>query len=353
MSTVNRWIVLSIIAFAALQQAHAADPWRHITKPLLPNDEIQLVKPGAEKDSVWIGTPSGAAKIEGGVLRTLKQAKDLRVWDVTALPRGAFWIGHSTGALLVDGDRTVKTLGGFSVPSIQLVGTQLWAIAQDGSKARNMLMQASGEDWAIVPSLKDRRVLDLVKDARGVFWLVLDGDGVVEIDPGKPISAARAHLPMMNVTSVMTDSKGNTWCGLMSGGLMLRQGDAWKRVLDKEDKAVLSLAEDKKGTIWAATSGSGIWTFDGKEWANSLRDDGSINLLKVTSDGRVWTSTGRGGGLKCWDGKEWKVSLECAMAVNGLVELPNGVLIAGTILDGLYVLGDYSIKGEVSSDGKP
>jgi ligand-binding sensor domain-containing protein len=349
MSIANRWIGLSIAVVAL--QAHAGDPWRHVTKPLLPNDEIQLVKPGAEKGTVWIGTPSGAAKIEGGVLRPLKQAKDLRVWDVTTRPDGGFWIGHSAGALLVDGDRTVKALGGLSVPSIQWVGTQLWAIAKDESKDRNMLMQASGGNWAIVPSLKDRLVLDMVKDVKGVFWLVLDGDGVVEIDPGKPISAARGHLPMMNVTSVMTDSKGNTWCGLMSGGLMMRQGGAWKRVLDKEDKAVLSLAEDKNGTIWAATSGSGVWTFDGKEWANSLRDDGSVNLLKATSDGRIWVSTGRG--LKCWDGKEWKTSMEGPVSLNCLVELPNGALIAGSVLDGLYVLGDYSIKGEVSSDGKP
>jgi hypothetical protein len=49
--------------------------------------------------------------------------------------------------------------------------------------------------------------------------------------------------------------------------------------------------------------------------------------------------------LQYWNGTEWKVSLEGG-ALRGLVELPKGVLIAGSVLDGLYVLGDYSIKGE-------
>ena len=68
--------------------------------------------------------------------------------------------------------------------------------------------------------------------------------------------------------------------------------------------------------------------------------------MKMTSDKRIWVSTSGRGGLQYWNGTEWKISLEGPMPLRGLVELPKGVLIAGSVLDGLYVLGDYSIKGE-------
>ena len=353
MSSFIRWIGLAAATVAL--GAKAADPWQHVTKatlPLLPADEIQLVKTDAGKGVVWIGTPGGAATVEGGILRPMNKTKDLKVWDVTKRPEGGFWIGHSTGALLVDGDRTVQALKGFSVPSIQAVGTQMWAIAKNESTDRNTLMQANGEDWAPIALFKDRNVLDLAQDVKGTFWLVFDGDGVMEINPRQMLAESRHHLSRMNVTSILTDSQGRTWCGLMSGGVMVRQNNEWKRQLDRENSAVLSLAEDGTGRVWAATSGNGVWTFDGKNWTGMLQEEGSVNLMKVTSDKRVWVSTQRRGGLRYWNGTEWIISLEISLPLQCLVELPKGALMAGGVLDGLYILGDYSIKGEVSSDGK-
>ncbi len=344
MNRINHWIGLSI-AILACQQGHA-ETWQHLTKPLLPSDEIQLIKNGTEKGVVWIGTPEGAARIENGTLSLLKATKGLKVWDVAKRTEGGYWIGHSGGILLVDGERTVKALNGVNVGTIQQVGDQFWCIAKDESKDRNTLMKAKGEAWEPVAALQNRRVLDMEQDAKGIFWLRLDGDGVLEVDPKKPAAEARQHLARMNVTSVMTDSKGKTWCGLMSSGIMVRMDGEWKRMIEKETKAVLTLVEDGANRIWAATSGNGVWQYDGKNWTGLLQKDGAINLLKVTSDKRIWISTALGGGLRYWDGKEWKASLETPMPVNLLVEPVPGVLLAGTILDGMYVLGNFSIKGE-------
>jgi len=349
MTIVTRWIGLA--AVVAALHARAADPWQHVTKPLLPNDEIQMIKNGTDKGVVWIGTSGGLSRIEGGVIRLLKESKDLKVWDVTKRPEGGMWIGHGGGALLVDSNRTVRALNGYSVPSIQAVGSKLWAIAKDESKDRNIVMEANGEEWAPVPSLKDRRVLDLVQDSKGAFWLVLDGDGVIEIDPKQGMKDFPQFLSRMNVTSILTDSQGRTWCGLMSGGVMVREKNQWKRQLDRENKEVLSLIEDGAGKIWAATSGNGVWVFDGTNWKGMLQSEGAINVIKMTSDKRVWVCGQKSGGLQYWNGAEWKASLETPCALRCLVELPGGVLMAGSVLDGVYVLGDYSIKGE-SSDGK-
>ncbi len=110
--------------------------WQHVTTPVVPSAEIQLVKVG-DKGEIWIGMSNGLAKVEGGVLQFVTAAKNLSVWDVTPCPAGGVWIGYRDGALLVDGVRTEHALKGLNVPSIRMVGTQLWAIAKDEYKDRN------------------------------------------------------------------------------------------------------------------------------------------------------------------------------------------------------------------------
>lgn len=345
MNRIKQWIGLSVAIFAC-QQGHTADVWQHITKPAIPSDEIQMLKAGTEKGVFWLGTTAGVTRIENGTTSLLKPTKALKVWDIVKRPEGGYWIGHGGGILLVDGERTVQVLSGVNVGSIQQVGDRFWCIAKDESKDRNTMLQANGEKWVPATEFKNRNVLDLEKDSQGTFWARFDGDGVLEIDPKKPAAEAKHHLARMNVTSVMTDAKGNTWCGLMSGGIMVRIGGEWKRMLDKETTAVMTLVEDATNRIWAATSGNGVWLYDGKTWTGMLQKDGPVNLLKMTTDKRLWVSSALVGGLRYLDGKAWKSSLEIPMPVNQLIEPTPGVLVAGTVLDGLYVPGNFSIKGE-------
>lgn len=345
MKKIASWMGLALAAGSL--QTLAADQWQHVTVPLLPSEEIQLVKAG-DNGVVWIGMPKGLAKIEGGILQMVKEAKNLSVWDVTARQGGGVWIGHGGGALLLNGEEPVKALGGNTVASIQPVDGKLWAIAKD-SRDFNRLVAADGKEWKPVDLGTKSSVQDLLRDSKGMFWAVLEGDGVVEIDPKKGVKDAKQYLQRMDIKSVMTDSQGRTWCGMMNGGVMMRQGNEWKRLLDKETMGVMSFVEAKDGKIWAATSGNGIWIHDGKTWTNVAERD-NVCLMKMTSDKRIWISTEKGG-LRYWTGTEWQDSLTCSAAVKDLVELPKGVLLAGTSQDGVYVLGDFSIKGE-STDGK-
>lgn len=347
MKSAIRWIAMAVTSVAL--SAQSADSWQHVTKesqPLFPGNEIQAIKYWAAKDQVWICTLTGAAKVEKGILSPLKVVKDMKVWDVTERPAGGFWVGHGGGALLVDGDNTTATLQGLSVASIQMVGTQLWAIAKNESTDRNTLMQCSGTNWSPVAAFKARGVLDLIQDAKGIFWAVLDGDGVIAVDPKQGEKGIQHHLSRLNVTSIMADSKGRVWCGLMSGGVMVMENNVWKRQLDKENMATLAVVEDGDGKVWVATSGNGLRVFDGTEWKGMLQDEGSVNLIKITSDKRVWISTQKLGGLRYWDGKAWQVSLESLMPLQRLVEIRPGVLLAYGARDGLYILGDFTLKGE-------
>ena len=342
-----RWFGLTLVL--GVLRAEAADAWQHVSKEShsqFPGDEIQFIKNGTADGHVWIGTLSGAVRIADGAMHPLVPAKDLRVWDISERPGGGLWVGHSEGALLLDGDRVVKTLGNNTVAPLQNVGGKIWAIVKNGTSTRNSLMQADGDAWSPVALFENRKVDDLLSGAKGTFWLIIEGDGVIEFDPKTGMDTFRHHLPRLTVTGILNDSKGQTWCGLWGGGVMVLKDDGMTRHLGDERSAVLALVEDKTGTIWAATSGNGVWVFDGNTWEGKLQEEGAINLLKATSDGRVWVSTQQGGGLRYWDGKAWVWSLESGMPVRCLTELPNGVLMAGGVLDGIYILGDYSIKGE-------
>ena len=342
-----RWFGLTLVL--GVLRAEAADAWQHVSKEShsqFPGDEIQFIKNGTADGHVWIGTLSGAVRIADGAMHPLVPAKDLRVWDISERPGGGLWVGHSEGALLLDGDRVVKTLGNNTVAPLLDVGDQIWAIAKNGATDRNVVMQADGDAWSPVALFEKRKVDDLLKGANGTCWLIIEGDGVIEFDPKVGVDKFRHHLPRLTVTGILVDSKGQTWCGLWGGGVMVLKDDGMTRHLADERSAVLALVEDKTGKIWAATSGNGVWVFDGNTWEGKLQEEGAINLLKATSDGRVWVSTQQGGGLRYWDGKAWVWSLESGMPVRCLTELPNGVLMAGGVLDGIYILGDYSIKGE-------
>jgi len=329
---------------------HAADSWQQVStesQPLLPGNMIQLVKQGRDKGVLWIGTMDGLARIENGVISRPAQVAEIKpVWDVTETADGGFWVGHSKGAVLVSGDEAVSALKGRSVALILPVGARLWAIAKDVSSDVNTIMQADGETWSPLKQFEGARVENMTPGASGSVLVRLEADGVIEVAiDSEGITGMKHHLAGVKVESVMADSKGRTWCGLADGGVMVLQKGQWTRHLAKESSPVMAIAEDKNGGIWAATASHGLWMFDGENWKGSLEDDGS-SLLRATSDGRVWISRRSTSGLQYWDGNEWKVSLADSGPISSLVELPDGVLVAGSVLRGVYILGDYSIKGE-------
>lgn len=347
MNSAIRWVAVAVMSVTLSGQA--ADSWQHVTKasqPVLPGDEIQGIKYFGAKDQVWIYTLTGAAKAEKGILSSLKAVKDGSVWDVTERREGGLLVGYSDGALLINGESVTPAFQGLSVASIQKVGTQLWAIASNDKTGRKTMMQCIDTNWVPLAAFKDRQVMELLVDAKGMAWVLLDGDGVLAVDPAKGEKGVQQYLQRVNVTSLVTDSKGRTWFGRGDGGVMMLEGGVWKRHLDKENKATLAVAEDGDGKIWVATSGNGVWVFDGTEWKGMLQKEGAVNLLKVTSDKRVWVSTQQTGGLRYWDGKAWQVSLDSPASVTCLVEVRPGVLFAGSARHGLYILGDYTLKGE-------
>jgi len=342
------YVCCGVFSIGMVSAARAGESWQHVsheTQPLLPNNEIHFVKQGAEPGQVWIGTAAGAVELCGGVLRPLVASKGLSVWDVTEDRDGGIWIGHDKGALLVKGESTTEALKGSVVVSILPVGHALWALVRDPKTDEAQLMQLDGHEWKPIEAFKAHRVESLQLGLKGTVWVLLQSNGVLEVDPAKDLANVRHHVPGVSVTSMLTDSKGACWLGTDGSGVMMVSGmDKPRCHLGSMESVVLGLAEDKEGRIWVATNSNGLWVYDGTRWDHLLKNE-RIELVKVSGDGRVWSTDPQGGGVQYRDGEAWHGSLKDSGPLICLAVLPDNVLIAGTVFNGLYVLGT-DVKGE-------
>jgi len=255
----ERMILLAAVAAVAAVSAAAGDKWRHLTvetTPGLPGNEVQFVTPSAD-GGVWIGTLSGLAKLKDGKVTALTgedgKPMGLHAWCIQERGDGSCWVGHGNGAMLVDkgGRKKAQALEGYTVAPIIDVGQgKFWAIAKERRSEMNKLFAANGDTWQQVPGSEKLRVVDIFKAVDGKLWLVLDGDGILEIDPAKAMGEAAHHLQGLNVTVVAEDTRKRIWCGLWGRGVAVWDGTGWQRHLSKQkESAVLSIAQDAKQNI--------------------------------------------------------------------------------------------------------
>jgi ligand-binding sensor domain-containing protein len=326
---------LLVLAIAAATAA-AAENWKHITKQDgLPGDEVQFIKQD-DAGTVWVGTLSGLASLEDG--RPVVRIKEGEFWDVLRVGKDRYWVGTAGGAVLLEGDKQTLTLQGNTVAPIMSYDEKtLWAISKNRGTEENVLVENSGEGWKPVARFQKERVVDLYKSSDGLVWVAVDGNGIYAVDPKKGPEQAVHHLEGLNVTAFFEDGRKQIWVGLWGRGVRVREANGWTAHLTKEDSYIFSIRQDKTGKIWVATNAHGLWRYDGEKWVNDLRDEGGINMLAATSDGRVWVSSQTTGGLRYWDGKAWQVSLGTTLPIRCLLETKDGKLLAGGVLDGLYI----------------
>ena len=327
-------LTITLSLFPAL--ASAGDVWKNLkTEQGLPSNEMQFIKRD-HLGTVWIGTISGLATFVDG--KIVKSPVAGQVWDVCRIDEKQYWVGTGGGAVLVRGDKPETMLANSTVAPIVPFGAKgFLALSKDRRTEKSALVEYNGSAWAPVASLKGKSAVDMIRVADGRVWVSMEGDGVAIFDPAKGSASPTKELPAANVTTITQDAKGNIWCGLWQRGVTVYDGKAWTNHLSDQAIYALSIREDKAGVIWIATDKSGVWKYDGKKWTNDLKDEGPISLLETTSDGKVWISTQSTGGLRYWDGKTWVVSLEGPTPIRCLFESPSKQLIAGAVLDGLYV----------------
>lgn len=320
----------------------AADPWVAITtesEPALPSDEIQFIREGPG-DRIWIGTAGGLATWrDGGFERfTPPDGKELSspVWAVAGIP-DRLAIGTGRGVTQVVDGRVEHYLEDSSVNPVVVFGDVGWWAIAKGSDETNTLVASDGKSWSPVESFAERKPADLFVASDGAVWVVIDGDGVIRVDPAKP-DQQRHHLSGLNIQSLFEDDRGRIWAGRWGRGVVVQEPDGhWNELLTDEESAVIHIDQSSDGAMWFGTTAGGLWRLADGERSRHLVDDGPISLLETTDDGRVWVATQRVRGLRYFRDGEWVPSLDSPMPLRCLVETGSG-LWAGGVLDGLHVL---------------
>jgi streptogramin lyase len=216
---------------------------------------------------------------------------------------------------------------------------EVWALCKDRATERNTLYRLLKGEWSPIKEFTGKQIADVARTPDGHVWVIIDGDGVLEIDPKTGVAKAEHHLQGLNVTSVFRTDKGHVWCGTWGRGVFSKTNGKWISHLAKLKSAVLDIDEGNDGAVRVATTADGLWRYDGDQWSGQLAGEGPINLLYVDGKGRVWVSSQLGGGLRYTSGDQWVVSLPGPLPMRCLVEDQQGRLWAGGVLDGLHVRG--------------
>ncbi|MFT5689902.1 MAG: signal transduction histidine kinase/CheY-like chemotaxis protein, partial [Planctomycetota bacterium] len=301
----------------------------------------------------WGATATGAFKLLGLGIRTLRITSGLLADDVTAILErrdGSFVLGHYGGVIVLRaGVTTQVSFEGFdeNSPSVGRV----MDLAED--RAGNVWIAASalgvgrldreGEftwwggglahnDWAnAVREVEEGEIL--VGTNRGL-WRIKD-DHLEPLGEGASDPVGNVHIRSLNVGpggvvtlvsntglwrrqggvwseipspkgirrsfySIMRDQSGRVWCGGSDGLFLLRDGElVIPEPAYRVQRPVYSMTEDTRGRLWLGTD-YGFLRADGQEilnldWLADFTGHDSNRAAALTDhEGRVWMGTNRG-----------------------------------------------------------
>ena len=270
---------MAIMAALSITPLFAADKWQDLNvenTPGLAGNEIQFIKP--MNGEVWIGTLSGLSVYRDGEFEIAKQEKTkwqrkdgkrvqvtelvpskTKAWDIIKTGDGSYLVGVHGGLIeLEDGVLGKAHLSGKTVsPILDFGDGNFWALGKDLGTETNTLFHNEDGAWKPIPGFADQKVADVTRTKDGHIWVMIDGDGVMEIAPENGIQEAKHHLKGMNVTSVFQTREGKVCCGTWGRGVAMQDGGKWTYHLSKMKSAILGMAEDKDGNIWIATTADG------------------------------------------------------------------------------------------------
>ncbi len=364
----------------------------------LPNGWISSLV--ASEDGLWIGTDGGGVVFRSALTGNLaspvrlREASDLQ--RVRALSRdrlGRIWVASCDAGVAIFDSRTdelhrvrhtpteTNSLSDNSIFSIAhlrngdtLIGT---ARGLDRLSAATLVVSRIALPTALVAPGQPLRVRALTETPDGMVWVGTDA-GLGRYDPRgdhwRIYKASTGGLPDNRVQSLLIDSQGRLWIGLIHGLAWLDpvtetisayfRDEAENRSLP--DDYVVSLFEDRGGSLWIGTKSGGLAKWNPRTWsfghARASAEEGFTdrNITSFAEDklGRLWVGT-FGSGINLLDrasgrvtpvrhaaGQRGSLSDDRVMA---MLEGAAGDVWVGTMGGGLNRFNPQTLRAEVYS----
>jgi ligand-binding sensor domain-containing protein/signal transduction histidine kinase len=201
-------------------------------------------------------------------------------------------------------------------------------------------------DSATTPGLLNSRVTSLYEDRDGVLWIGHESGELTRMSNGEFSPMGRTHGWLGGaLEAINMDEAGDLWL-LNDTGLLFRLRDG--RVIGVpgggSGSRKASLSRERNGKLWVTANGS-VAILDQGE-LTPFKFDGTNNganffeRVVPARDGGFWVMGN--GRLRKWQEGRWTADLgDCPCErgfVTELMETRSGMLLAGTLRDGLYLL---------------
>lgn len=298
----------------------------HTFQPFYPEQLGKAVITKIEGDShqLWIGTfNQGLYAYQNGSIQHFDETsglQDLLITDIQATSKGV-WISTPSGIQRVDGGQVRKIAENSFVSSFVIDKSTLWTSSVDHGVAR----------LALEPALNRRPPLPQQSPANSVVLRKIDGTVLAfgaganwyldRNDRWQPWGENESRLSDSNISAILRARNGEIWIGYFDHGIdvLSAQLQKTKHIQDDTFFCINYLAQDAAGTIYVSTAnGLAILGQDGSRRiyheADGLLSDRVMQALPLDPDGkRVAIATAQGFTLK--EGE----SMKSLYAFQGLV----------------------------------
>lgn len=313
---------------------------------------------------VWGGAQDGLIYYADGRWQQFPLSDDdsrLTVLSVLQDNDDGLWVGTDRGVFYVaDATAEGEPVVHFVARTGGLVNDHVRAIAlsSDGALWFGTIGGVSrygGNTWQEVRTedLAGQRINSVLVDSAGRTWVGTEYNGLVRLDGGTWRQFTTLDgLPGDRVITVFEDRAGRIWVGTGAGVAYLNDPAAGRFQQVSGLGPVYAFAEDSNRVLWlGAERGLHRWTpAEGPvpvpEFAGQR-----VNAIHQADDGTLWVGTQTDGLLRLVDG-QWQGLAGAApgqaqgaaggkplfndIVVNGIGELADGSLWAGTYNDGLW-----------------
>jgi diguanylate cyclase (GGDEF)-like protein len=299
---------------------------------------------------MWAGTSEGLMVLGEAGWERASEFPELSQMPIEALRldrNGNLWIAELAHLTRVrpDGsvERVVREGGGLSIRAMfEDREGNLWLGSQWSglTRMRNGWTRRFGQSHGLTTPL----LWSVAQGLDGGLWVGSD-DGLLRFEDGRfSTIVAGSQLPHPSAYTLRVEP-GRVWVGTRHGLAVYEDGRA-QQPARYEPMAALQIngiLRDREGVLWFATS-NGVF----REDADGLRrfgdaeglSDPRARFLLQLADGRLLVGTQ--GGLREWKGERFGAfeggpGLPEGSDVTALHELPDGVLLAGTLSERLYL----------------
>ena len=250
---------------------------------------------------LWVSTYRGLSVRENGKFRLIPVAggeagDTLDTRDIQAMPSGSIMVAAPDGVYeATDTGLVLRHRLAHPANVLMARGEELWV----GSRGRVYLISGSTTVVMPLPDADADTVVTKLAQSQGRLWagtsaglFYRQGEAWLRHEAGEPLSSAP-------IESLVEDSDGNLWVGMVQDLARLRAGRLQELVSEPgSGPAVRSMFEDREGNFWIGSQWDGLTRlWNGWTRRYGPREglaDSTLWSVARGADGRIWAGTNSG-----------------------------------------------------------